>query len=199
VGRKGYHHPANMTRAGWDAWAAQPEDEPVRLPKVGALGYWRYQGPWYVEDENLTGANLRALLVTQDQLRDARLNRARTIAAMAESPAPTPVRGAIPDHLRLLVWTRDAADAAAPHRSYNSTTSSRGAEAGPPPQRTWRSSAAPAIARRGHRSHRSAHLIRSVEEYHRAADTWGGHPPRPAGDDFERAVTLPTRPAKARD
>ncbi|MST32702.1 hypothetical protein GHK86_08205 [Acidimicrobiaceae bacterium USS-CC1] len=107
VGRKGYHHLANMTRAEWDAWAAQPEDEPVRLAKVGALGYWRYQGRWYVEDENLTGADLRSLIVTQDQLRKARLNRARTIAAMAESPAPIPVRGAIPDDLRLLVWTRD--------------------------------------------------------------------------------------------
>lgn len=58
------------------------------LLEVGARRYWRFEGAWFSENEGLTQDEVRALLVTREHQRRAAIQRAQTIAAQSEAPAP---------------------------------------------------------------------------------------------------------------
>ena len=108
VGRQAYRRPGGVAKQEWNRWVGVSDaDQPVSFISVGERRYWRFEGRWYADNEDLTAEEVRALLITRGHVRRSQINRAQTIAAMAEAPSPAAVRGAIPDDLRMLVWTRD--------------------------------------------------------------------------------------------
>src|SRR5579875_2662782 len=108
IGRKPYRRPGGVPRKAWDQMVAISNgDRAVPFISIGERRYWRFEGRWFYDNEDLNEAEIRALLVTRRHLRRATINRAQTIAAMADAPAPTAARGVIPEDLKLLVWTRD--------------------------------------------------------------------------------------------
>jgi hypothetical protein len=97
-----------LTRPEWDQMMADSDgDQPVQFGSVKERNYWRFEGRWYVDNEDLSADEVRALLITRERRRRATINRAQTIAAMADTPPPPTGRGAIPDDMKLLVLTRD--------------------------------------------------------------------------------------------
>jgi HNH endonuclease len=85
---------------------AQAADYPVWFGRMGERQYWLFAGRWHWDNDGLTPEQVYALLVTKEQRNQARISRAQTMVAMQQVPAPA-VRGAIPDDVKQLVWTRD--------------------------------------------------------------------------------------------
>ena len=69
--------------------------------------YWLYDGRFYLDKENLDSDEVKALLITRNRMRKARINRAKTIASTPSLPVSEARRGFIPEDTRLLVWERD--------------------------------------------------------------------------------------------
>jgi hypothetical protein len=70
--------------------------EPVPYP-VAPEGkiFWHFQDRFYSDSDDLTPAQVRALILTRSQRRQAQVRRAETIASMPEAPVPQQ-RGHIP-------------------------------------------------------------------------------------------------------
>lgn len=83
--------------------------EPVPYP-VESEGktFWHFQDRFYTDSDRLTSAQVRALVLTREQRKQAQVRRAETIVAMPEMPVPQQ-RGRIPADVRQLVWQRDGA------------------------------------------------------------------------------------------
>jgi len=79
---------------------------PVGVARVGERTYWLFESKYYWDNENLAADDVYALLVTKQQREKQRVERAKAIVASGVSPQPAR-RGAIPEDLRQLVWTRD--------------------------------------------------------------------------------------------
>jgi 5-methylcytosine-specific restriction endonuclease McrA len=79
---------------------------PVAFGGVGERTYWLFKDRWFTENDGLDADQVHALLVTRDQREARRIARAQAIVAMQAEPAPAR-RGAIPDDVKQLVWTRD--------------------------------------------------------------------------------------------
>jgi hypothetical protein len=108
VGRRQYRGQSGLTKDEWQEMVAISDgDQPVSLLHLEERQYWRFEGHWYADNEDLSADEVRALLIARGQRRRATINRAQTIAAMSDAPPPVSVRGAIPDDMRLLVLTRD--------------------------------------------------------------------------------------------
>lgn len=87
--------------------ATLSQTRPESYGTVNEREYWRFEDRWYWDNDGLSSEEVYALLVTREQRRRATINRAQTIAAMADSQPSPAVRGAIPEDMKLLVWTRD--------------------------------------------------------------------------------------------
>ena len=108
IGRDTYRRPGRVRKAAWRQMVALSDGEQaVQFIEVGERRYWRFDGRWYWDNEDLSAGEVRALLVARGQARRAQISRAQTLASMSAPPAPARARGAIPDDLRLLVWNRD--------------------------------------------------------------------------------------------
>jgi 5-methylcytosine-specific restriction endonuclease McrA len=86
------------------------EKDPVRFEhSVDTLDeiYWLFEGKFFKDTENLTGDEVKAVLLTRKRMKKARINRAKTIASTPEAPVEGLRRGFIPEDVRLLVWERD--------------------------------------------------------------------------------------------
>jgi hypothetical protein len=83
------------------------DNQPAFLIAVGERRYWRFDGRWFWDNERLSADEVLALLVTRDQRRKASINRAQSIVAMAQAPAPASSRGTVPEDMKQYVWTRD--------------------------------------------------------------------------------------------
>jgi 5-methylcytosine-specific restriction endonuclease McrA len=92
----------------FDTWADESDEYPVCVGSVGERGYWLFRGRWYWDNDDLTADEIYALIVSKDQRNRQRINRARTMIAMQETPSPS-IRGAIPDGVKQFVWARDGA------------------------------------------------------------------------------------------
>ncbi|WP_433724557.1 HNH endonuclease [Nocardia sp. CA-129566] len=106
VGRSAYETISKIHARDFAALLAESYRRPVRFGIIGERRYWRFADRWFVDNDGLSVDEVQALLVTRDQRRRATINRAQTTAAILSQAAPA-VRGAIPDDLKLLVWTRD--------------------------------------------------------------------------------------------
>jgi 5-methylcytosine-specific restriction endonuclease McrA len=106
IGRKEHVMPGRIHVNDFRALRERSETEPVCFGRIGERNYWRFGNRWFWDNEGLTAADVRALVVTRDQQRQDTLNRAHTTADMASRPAPVQ-RGAIPADVKQLVWHRD--------------------------------------------------------------------------------------------
>lgn len=106
VGRAAYRTFSKVHADAFAAMWAETARQPVLFGVIGERQYWAFDRRWFYDNEGLTSDQVHALLITRDQRRQATINRAQTTAAML-GPAPTVRRSAIPDDLKMLVWTRD--------------------------------------------------------------------------------------------
>ncbi|WP_245745920.1 HNH endonuclease [Nocardia altamirensis] len=106
VGRATYKAFNKVHTAEFAELWAQSDHRPVLFGIVGERRYWRFAGKWFADNDALTEDEVYAVLVTREQRRQTAINRAQTTAAMLAEPAPA-LRGAIPDDLKMLIWTRD--------------------------------------------------------------------------------------------
>jgi 5-methylcytosine-specific restriction endonuclease McrA len=79
---------------------------PVCFVVAGERQYWRFEDRWFWDNENLNDDEVHALIATRDQRRRNSISRAQSTVAMAEEPVHVS-RGAIPEDVKQLVWTRD--------------------------------------------------------------------------------------------
>jgi len=86
---------------------AQQRTYPVRLASIDERTYWQFQDRFFWDNDGLDAAAVYALLVTRQQRQMQQVDRAQQIVAMGGQPRQERVRGAIPDDVRHLVWTRD--------------------------------------------------------------------------------------------
>ncbi len=98
---------SKLHKTEWADYAARQQEHPVRLTEVKNRMYWWFQDQFYSENEGLSGSAVYALIVTRQQRQAQRIDRAQQIVAMGTLPRSTPIREAIPDDVKHLVWTRD--------------------------------------------------------------------------------------------
>ncbi len=64
----------------------QQQHTPITLMVIGEKKWWWFRHAWYIEDEGLGAAQVKALVIAAEEKRKRRLDRAVTIAAIAERP-----------------------------------------------------------------------------------------------------------------
>lgn len=106
VGKKEHLSGWRVTKAEFATLGADSQHAPVRYMRLGERTYWRYDGQWHTDNENLEQEAVHALLVTRGMRQADRVNRAKTIAAQGQLPVPAQ-RHTIPDDIKQLVWNRD--------------------------------------------------------------------------------------------
>lgn len=67
----------------------------------------KFQDDWFWADSNLSVADIDALLKARRMRKKQAVDRAKSLAALKETPKGRTPRGAIPDDLKLLIWNRD--------------------------------------------------------------------------------------------
>jgi hypothetical protein len=73
---------------GPDVADSDDGDQRVQFGSAKEWKYWRFEGRRYADNEDLSADEVRALLITREQRRRATINRAQTIAPMADAPPP---------------------------------------------------------------------------------------------------------------
>jgi hypothetical protein len=74
VGGKPYRRSGGLTLKVWNGMIESSDlDRPVLFIRLDERGYWRFKGRWYVDDEDLSAEEIRAVLVTRGET-----NRAQT-------------------------------------------------------------------------------------------------------------------------
>jgi HNH endonuclease len=98
---------ADLDRATFEANEQRQQLRPVRLYQRSDRTYWQFQGRVYWENDGLDEDAVYALLVTEQQREDRRIDRAKQMVAMGSKPKVAMTRGQIADDVKQLVWTRD--------------------------------------------------------------------------------------------
>ncbi len=106
AGRKRLTVDQKIHRTEFAQMREQSSSWPVCFVVAGERAYWRFGDRWFWDNEGLNAEEVYTLIVTRDQHRQASISRAQSTVAMAQEPTPV-VRGAIPENLKQLVWTRD--------------------------------------------------------------------------------------------
>jgi hypothetical protein len=106
VGKTPCDLPHQITPQEWQAALNRQRSEPVRLGSVDGRSLWQFRDKFYWDSEGLTQSAVHALLLVRGQRQRRRIEHAQAIVAMGSLPRQAP-RGAIPDDLKQLVWTRD--------------------------------------------------------------------------------------------
>jgi 5-methylcytosine-specific restriction endonuclease McrA len=106
AGRKRFRVGTKSHKSTFSRMLQRSESYPVSFATVGERRYWRFGDRWFWDNEGLSADQVQALLVTRDQRRQASISRAQSTVAMTRAPVPA-ARGAIPEDMKHLVWTRD--------------------------------------------------------------------------------------------
>lgn len=72
----------------------------------------RFHSDWFWADSDLTQTEIDAVLKARVIRKKQTVERAKSLAALKEVPKKPVARGAIPEDLKILVWTRDAGSCA---------------------------------------------------------------------------------------
>jgi hypothetical protein len=80
-------------------------EQPVALIQAEGRQWWWFRGCFYWEDDELTAADVMALVVERERRRQRKLERAH--AALHRERNGAPRREPIPREVRLAVWQRD--------------------------------------------------------------------------------------------
>jgi len=105
VGKNRYR----ITRVHRDAVAASEtasQTWPIRCARIGDRTYYKFQGKFYWDNDDLSPDQVHALLVTRQQREAQRIDRAQAVVAIGERRPPLQ-RGVIADDLKQYVWVRD--------------------------------------------------------------------------------------------
>lgn len=108
IGKKGCYQvrDTKIHRDDFAQWCEYQQRYPLFLRYVGERAYWWFQDRFYWDNDGLSADQVYALLVTRGQRQQQQIARAQEIVAMGRQPVPS-LRGAIPDDVKQLVWTRD--------------------------------------------------------------------------------------------
>jgi hypothetical protein len=106
AGRRQHLSSYRVSKAEFRRLAADSAVHPVPYLSVGERTYWRFQDRWYTDNEGLNSDEVYALLIAREQRKQTTLNRAKTVAALVDAPAPT-ARTGVSTEVKQLVWTRD--------------------------------------------------------------------------------------------
>ena len=80
--------------------------EPVNLADIDSRVYWWFCDLIYWDNDGLSRDDVHALLITRHRQQRQKIDRAKAIVALDAEVEPAR-RRAIPDDVKLLVWTRD--------------------------------------------------------------------------------------------
>jgi len=105
VGKKIYRV-ARITREQFLLMKKNSESTPISVSRVDQRNYWWFQHRIYSDNDNLEQNEIYALLVTRHQREQQRIATAQATVAVGTQPQAS-TRGAIPDDVKQLVWTRD--------------------------------------------------------------------------------------------
>jgi hypothetical protein len=106
VGRQQYSLRQRYSKQQWAAERDGQRAYPVLVVQTADRNLWQFRGKFYWETDGLDASQVNGLLVARDMREKQRIDRAQAIAAMGSLPR-SPIRGAIPDDLKLFVFTRD--------------------------------------------------------------------------------------------
>lgn len=81
--------------------------EPMLVVKTETRAYWQFRDSIYADTDNLTEEEVRALLISRRLAQERRLDRARQLVDLETRARTRTSRQAIPDDLKILIWTRD--------------------------------------------------------------------------------------------
>jgi 5-methylcytosine-specific restriction endonuclease McrA len=79
---------------------------PVRCARLGDRTYYKFQGKFYWDNDDLSPDQVYALLVTRQQRQAQRIDRAQAMVTIGAQRRPVE-RGVIPDDVKQFVWMRD--------------------------------------------------------------------------------------------
>jgi hypothetical protein len=97
-----------ITLEGWSKVKIEQRTYPVKVCTEGERTYWHFQDRFYWENEGLDADEVLALLVSEQQRKRGRIERAQAMAAMGWQPQDQARRrDVIPDDVKQLVWMRD--------------------------------------------------------------------------------------------
>ena len=106
IGRDPYKRREKMLKDEYQAYLALQYEQPWCVIRVGDRAYWQFQGKFYWDNDGLSAHEVYALLVTRQQRARRQVDNAVATVAMGAEPRQSR-RGAIPDDVKMLVWTRD--------------------------------------------------------------------------------------------
>jgi hypothetical protein len=106
VGGKKNSSQFRITKAEVREKKARSQLQPEPYMRIGSLNYWRFRETWYVDDDNLNGEDVEALIKSYDLQLKKRISEAKTAAAASRVPDGS-LREMIPEDVRLKVWARD--------------------------------------------------------------------------------------------
>jgi hypothetical protein len=97
-----------ITLEGWSKIKTEQRTYPVKVLTEGERTYWHFQGRFYWENKDLDADEVHALLVSEQQRKRGRIERAQAMAAMGWQPQDQARRrDIIPDDVKQMVWMRD--------------------------------------------------------------------------------------------
>lgn len=107
VGKESYRLDGKIPEADFHALKQQQSSYPVRWARIGERTYYEFRSKFYWDNDDLTVEQVHALLVTREQAKQRRIDRAQAMVAIGIQPTTT-ARAAIPDDVRQYVMKRDA-------------------------------------------------------------------------------------------
>ena len=97
-----------ITLEDWSKIKIEQRTYSVRVWTDGERTYWHFQNRFYWENEGLDADEVHALLLSEQQRKRGRIERAQAMAAMGwQPPDQERRRDVIPDDVKQLVWLRD--------------------------------------------------------------------------------------------
>jgi hypothetical protein len=106
VGSKKNVSKFRITKAEVREKKARSQLQPEPYMRVGSVNYWRFRDSWYVDDDNLNGEDVAALINSYGLQLKKRISEAKTAASAGRAPDGS-LRDVIPEDVRLKVWARD--------------------------------------------------------------------------------------------
>lgn len=107
IGRKWYSV-KKVSRAHYQAQLLAQRSFPVHVVRIDGRTYWQFQERFYWENDGLDARQVHALVVTQQQREQGRVERAQAMVATGLAPQNQKRRrDVIPDDVKQMVWLRD--------------------------------------------------------------------------------------------
>lgn len=108
-GRKRFYADFRLTKSDFMQKTERSDLEPEFYWKAGGWNYWRYQGKWYIDNDDLKPDDVEALVSSYHLKLKKRIDEAKTAAAAKRVPDGS-LRELIPKDVRQAVWQRDGGE-----------------------------------------------------------------------------------------